>query len=228
MTLERLHDEGFNRQHDADERQRIGQEQRDIEKLEGAADLEADAVRAAEQLDDKHDLPDKRKARARRRGDIGRKLRHHDMSDAGLPGHGEDRRHFLQPRIERTGALADRRHRIGQFVERDGEYSGNLRQPEPDIGKHDDDECWQVQQNDEPGIAETVERRAAPHQDAEDRAEHHRQCEGNGDARQCRRHIEIECVRMRLAADDGEHRKRRGQEAAVGDHRGRLPERDEN
>src|SRR5450759_2094881 len=74
-----LHQEGFDRENDDNECQRIGKDARHVKQLEGDADLEADAVRPAEQFDDEHDLPDQRQAGARRRRDIGRKLRQYDM-----------------------------------------------------------------------------------------------------------------------------------------------------
>ena len=75
MSFKRLHQEGFDRQHDGDEGESIGQDAGDVEQLERDPDLEADAVRTPEQLDDEHDLPDQRQAGARRCGEIGRELR---------------------------------------------------------------------------------------------------------------------------------------------------------
>jgi hypothetical protein len=60
MLLEGLHDERLDREHDPDEGQRVGEKQGDVEKLEGAADLEANAVRPTHQLDNENDLPDER------------------------------------------------------------------------------------------------------------------------------------------------------------------------
>ena len=51
----------------ADEGQRIGEQTGDIEQLESDADLEADAVRAAQQFDNQHDLPYQREAAIGRR-----------------------------------------------------------------------------------------------------------------------------------------------------------------
>src|SRR5208283_317137 len=78
--LEGLHDKGFDAEHQRHEGQRIGEQHEHVEELEGRIDLEADPVRAAQELDDQHDLPDERKPRARRRGEIRRKLRQHDMA----------------------------------------------------------------------------------------------------------------------------------------------------
>src|SRR5882724_891332 len=56
--FKRLHQEGFDDQHDGREAQRIGQQERDVEQLEGDPDLEADTIRPSEQFRDQHDLPD--------------------------------------------------------------------------------------------------------------------------------------------------------------------------
>src|SRR5690348_7139242 len=52
-----LHQQGFDRQYDDYERQRIGENAGHVEQLEGDADLESDAVGAPEQFDHEHDLP---------------------------------------------------------------------------------------------------------------------------------------------------------------------------
>src|SRR5262249_53067062 len=52
-----LHQEGFDRQHDGGEAQRIGQDSCHIEELERNTDLESDPVGPSQQLDHEHDLP---------------------------------------------------------------------------------------------------------------------------------------------------------------------------
>src|SRR6266852_6337609 len=47
-----LHQQNLDRQHDGDEGERVGQDTCHIEQLERNANLESDAVRPAEQLDD--------------------------------------------------------------------------------------------------------------------------------------------------------------------------------
>src|SRR5580704_14166694 len=74
MSFNRLHQECFDRQHDEDERNSIGEDAGDVEQLEGDPDLETDAVRSPEEFDDQDDLPYQRQARARRRRQIGREL----------------------------------------------------------------------------------------------------------------------------------------------------------
>src|SRR3974390_3266052 len=55
-----LHQEGFDRQHDGREAQRIGEDSCHIEQLERNTDFEADAVGPTQELDDQHDLPHQR------------------------------------------------------------------------------------------------------------------------------------------------------------------------
>src|SRR5438105_11058790 len=57
MSFKRLHQEGFDHQHDCDEGESIGEDLRHVEQLEGHPDLEADAVGPPEQFNDQHDLP---------------------------------------------------------------------------------------------------------------------------------------------------------------------------
>src|SRR5262249_25110667 len=53
-----LHQQGFDDQHDGGKAQRIGQQKRNVEELEGDTDFEADAVRPSEQFGNQHDFPD--------------------------------------------------------------------------------------------------------------------------------------------------------------------------
>src|ERR1700744_4158923 len=75
MSLERLYNKCLDPKHEGDEGQRVGQQQFQVETLESRIDLEADAVRAAESLDDEDDLPDQRQAGAGRSRNIGCELR---------------------------------------------------------------------------------------------------------------------------------------------------------
>ena len=47
MTFKRLHQEGFDEEHDCREGQGVGEQQRDVEQLESGIDFEPDAVRPA-------------------------------------------------------------------------------------------------------------------------------------------------------------------------------------
>src|ERR1700761_3809670 len=58
MTFEGLDEEALDGEHQRGEGERVGEQGRDIKQLKGRADLEPDAVRPSEQLDDQHDLPD--------------------------------------------------------------------------------------------------------------------------------------------------------------------------
>src|SRR5437764_6094863 len=62
MSFKRLHQKRFDCQYDGDEGESIGQDARDVEQLERDPDLEANAVRTPEQLDNEHDLPNQRQA----------------------------------------------------------------------------------------------------------------------------------------------------------------------
>src|SRR5262245_36229855 len=58
MSFKGLHHKEFDEEHDRYEGERVGEDAGNVEELEEGVDLEADAVRAAEQLDHQHDLPD--------------------------------------------------------------------------------------------------------------------------------------------------------------------------
>ena len=156
MSFKRLHQEGFDHQHDGDEGERIGQDFRHVEQLERNPDLEAHAVGTPEQLDDQHDLPDQRQSGARRGRKIGRKLRQHNVAHARPGAHAEHLRHVVEAAVERARALAHRDGRDRQLVERDGGDRGGLGEAGPDIGKHDDHQRRQVEQHHQPGVAEPV------------------------------------------------------------------------
>src|ERR1700683_5507687 len=60
MTFKGLHRECFDDEHDRSEGQGVGEQEWDVEQLEGGIDFEAHAVRPAHQLDHQHDLPHER------------------------------------------------------------------------------------------------------------------------------------------------------------------------
>ena len=67
--------------------------------------------------------------------------------------------------IERARALAHRHGRDRQLVERHGRDGGGLGQAGPHIGEHDDHQRRQVEQHDQPGVAQPVgDPRAAHHE----------------------------------------------------------------
>src|SRR5215831_10748190 len=55
-----LHQEGFDRQHDGGEAQRIGEDSCHIEQLERNTDLEPDPIGTPQEFDHQHDLPHQR------------------------------------------------------------------------------------------------------------------------------------------------------------------------
>src|ERR1700733_1641339 len=81
MTFKRLHRECFDDEHDRGEGQGVGEQERDVEQLEGGIDFEPHAVRPAHQLDHQYDLPHERQPRARGRSEIGRELWRHYMGE---------------------------------------------------------------------------------------------------------------------------------------------------
>src|SRR6516225_4182955 len=62
--FQRLQNPPLSREHDGDEGKRVGDQTLDIKKLEEDLDRVADAIGAAEQLDNQDDLPDQREPRA--------------------------------------------------------------------------------------------------------------------------------------------------------------------
>src|SRR5207302_1078457 len=80
----------------------IGQDARDVEQLERNPDLEANAVRAPEQLDNEDDLPNQRQAGTGGRGEIGRELRQYDVAQARPCPHAKHLRHVVESVIERA------------------------------------------------------------------------------------------------------------------------------
>src|SRR5271165_324087 len=96
VTFKGLHQERFDDEHDRGEGQRIREQQRDVEQLERDIDFETHSVRPTHQLDDQHDFPDERQARAGRRGKKRRQLRRNDVAQPLEPRKAEDRSHFIE------------------------------------------------------------------------------------------------------------------------------------
>lgn len=108
-SFERLDHDDLDQQHDRDEGRRIGEKQRDVEQLEGDIHLKADAVRAADQFDDEHDLPHQRQARTHRGGEVRRELRQEDVAQARRRGEEIDLSQLVILRIGRARLRACRR-----------------------------------------------------------------------------------------------------------------------
>src|SRR4249920_1461720 len=102
VSFKRLHQKGFDCKHDGDEGESICQHARDVEQLECDTDLEANAVGAPEQLDDEYDFPDQREAGTSGGREIGRKLRHYDVTHARPGLHAKDLRHVIERTIKRA------------------------------------------------------------------------------------------------------------------------------
>ena len=170
-ALERLQHAPFDQLHDDDERQRVGQDAGDVEQLEIDAELEADPVGAAEQLDHQHDLPDQRQARAGGAGEVGIELRQDHVAQPPAARDPEHLGHLEQAGIERAGTLADRDHDVGDLVQRHGQDRSTLDQADPDIGQDDGDQRRQVEEEHQPGLAQLVGEPDPAHQDAQRHAE---------------------------------------------------------
>src|SRR5215510_8694692 len=132
-----LHHCGFDNENDGYKRERIGKNKRHVKQLKGHADLKSYAIRAPEQFDDEHDLPDQRKAGTPRRGEIRSELRQNDVPQKLSSRQGKDTRHFVEAGIESAGTFAHRNHGVRQFVDCDRQYACDLCQPTPDERQHD-------------------------------------------------------------------------------------------
>src|SRR5690606_6068986 len=89
MGLKRLNHQEFDEQHDADEGESVAENGGDIEQLEIEVDLEADAIRASEQLDHQDDLPDQRQPGAAGCGNEGEELWQHHVAQQPQPREAE-------------------------------------------------------------------------------------------------------------------------------------------
>src|SRR5580692_3173395 len=120
ISLKRLHQECFDAQHHRDKRESISQDSRDVEQLEGYADLKAYAIWPAEQLDDQDDLPHQRKAGTRGGTEIGRKLRQYHVAQPLPRAHAKHSGHFIEIAVQSAHSLPHGDRREWQFVEHDG------------------------------------------------------------------------------------------------------------
>jgi hypothetical protein len=105
--------------------------------LERDPDLEADAVRAPEQLDNQHNFPNQRQAGAGGGGEIRRELRQYNMAQPRPCPHAKYLRHVVESVVERTRALAYGHGRDRKLVQRHCRDRRGFREPGPDIGEHD-------------------------------------------------------------------------------------------
>src|SRR6266404_4622846 len=99
-SLKGLHQQRVDREDDSNEGHGVGQNTCHVEQLECNSDLKPDAVRSAEQFDDKDDLPYQRQARSRRCRQVGSKLRQHNVPQ-NLPSRQCERlRHLIEAWIQ--------------------------------------------------------------------------------------------------------------------------------
>src|SRR5262249_50323296 len=109
ISFKRLHQRGFDCQHDGDEGESIDQDAGDVEQLKGDPDLETDTVWPPEQFDNEHDLPNRRQAEAGGGSEIGRELRQQDVAQAFPCAHAElqikNARPLLPPGLLARGRL---------------------------------------------------------------------------------------------------------------------------
>src|SRR5262245_22392193 len=107
-----LHHCGFDNENDGYKCERVSKNKRHVKQLKGHADLKSYAIRAPEQFDDEHDLPNQRKARTPGRSEIRRKLRQNDVPQELSSWHGKDARHFVKGGIESARTFAHRNHGV--------------------------------------------------------------------------------------------------------------------
>src|SRR5271166_6233306 len=129
--------------------------------------------------------------------------------------------------IERPRALAQDDRRIGDLVECDGPDRRDFVEADPDIGKNDNDQRGQVEQENQPGVAQPVGHTIAPHDEADDRADRHRQDKGRSDAQQSDAEIEEERARLGFERQTAQDVDRRRQLAGPRDVGSDLPAREE-
>src|ERR1700722_15516901 len=101
-SFKRLYQKAFDNKHKHDEADRIAQYGGHVEQRERRAQHEPYAVRASDQLAHKHDLPDDGEAGTRTGGEIGRELRHDDVTNPFERGELKYLRHVVDLGIERA------------------------------------------------------------------------------------------------------------------------------
>ena len=65
-------------------------------------------------------------------------------------------RHLVERRVEGTVAIAQRNDGGRELVDGDCRNSGDFSQSSPDVGEHDDHERRQIEQQDQPGVAQPI------------------------------------------------------------------------
>src|SRR6516165_781018 len=134
-----LHQQIFDCEHDGYKGDGVAENGRHVEELEVEVELKAHPVWPTEQLDHQNNLPDQGDTRSRGGREIGLKLWQGDIAQLAPERQAVSARHLLEPRVESARALAHGDNGIRDLVQRDGADRRCLVQPEPDIGKNDDD-----------------------------------------------------------------------------------------
>src|SRR3984957_13308529 len=149
-SFKRLYQKAFDHEHEHDEADRIAQYPGHVEQRECRTQHKPYAVWASEQLDHKHDLPDDGQTRARACRQIGRKLRHHDVTNSLESRELKCLRHLVDLRIERAGAFTHDDNDIRQFIDGYRQDRRGLVGADPDIGENDHYQPRHVDQHDQP------------------------------------------------------------------------------
>src|SRR6516164_3434021 len=104
--FQRLQNTPLHREYDSDEGERVGDQAPDVKKLEEDLDRVADAIWAAEQLDDQHDLPDQREPGAGSNQKKWRQLGQDDLVKGAPATEMEAPRHVREIAVESARTLA--------------------------------------------------------------------------------------------------------------------------
>ena len=149
------------------------------------------------------------------------------MAHARPGPHAEHLRHVVERAVERARAFAHRDGGDRQLVERHRQDRGSFGEAGPHIGEHDDHQRRQVEQHDQPRVAEPVGDARAAHGQPDRRADEHRQEERHCDARERGAEVEGERAGAGLVDDRERHGLRVRQQARAGELRARVPGGDE-
>ena len=137
-------------------------------------------------------------------------------------------RHFVERRIEGARPLAQRNDSSREFVDGDCRNRGDFSQSSPDVGEHDDHERRQIEQQDQPGVAQPIGKPHPAHQVSNRGAQCHRQREGERNARQCHAEMEEQVTRPGFCDHGREHGGGRWQLRVTGKQRADPPGCEEN
>src|SRR5262249_45759401 len=83
IAFQGLHEKVLYNEHNGTQGDRRGEDRDHVEQRKRGTEHKSNPVGSANQLDDKHDLPDDRNAGPKRRGKIRRELRQNDVTDRG-------------------------------------------------------------------------------------------------------------------------------------------------